>query len=141
MCADLAQFCTDTKIVDLALCPFEDAHIAPKSFDFALTSPPYFDVEKYNGEEQSWKRYATFEDWLAGFYAPMIESVADAIKPACYFALQIGNQSYPLEENAKRIADACGLNYVETRSTSMVNNYTETKPEDGEVVVIFRRTK
>lgn len=141
MANDLAQFCTDTKIVDLALCPFEDAKITPKSFDFALTSPPYFDVEKYNGDDQSWKRYPTFEEWVAGFYAPMIENVADAIKPGCAFALQIGNQSYPLEREAKMIAAECGLEHVETRSTVMVNNYTETKPEDGEVVVIFRRTK
>lgn len=119
--------------------PFETAKLKPNRYDFALTSPPYFNVEKYGGDQSSWKLYSDYDKWVAGFYAPMIQSVAKALKPKAAFALQVGNQSYPLEESAKTIADGCGLWYVETRHTGMINNYNKTEKEDGEVIVIFRK--
>lgn len=119
--------------------PFETAKLKPNRYDFALTSPPYFNVEKYGGDQSSWKLYSDYDKWVAGFYAPMIQSVAKALKPGASFALQVGNQSYPLEESAKTIADGCGLWYVETRHTGMINNYNKTEKEDGEVIVIFRK--
>ena len=121
--------------------PFQRAELEDASFDFALTSPPYFNVEKYNGKESSWREFKTFDEWCDGFYGPMIVKVAAALKPHAAFALQIGNQSYPLEEKAKEIAATCGLEYSETRSTSMINNYNKTEKLDGEVVVIFSKKK
>lgn len=119
--------------------PFETAKLKPNRYDFALTSPPYFNVEKYGGDQSSWKLYSDYDKWVAGFYAPMIQSVAKALKPKAAFALQVGNQSYPLEESAKSIADGCGLWYLETRHTGMINNYNKTEKDDGEVIIIFRK--
>lgn len=141
MFADLRKFAAMKKTVKLACEPFEDAKLSQGKFDFAMTSPPYFNVEKYGGDESSWKRYPEFDKWVAGFFAPMIKSVARALKPGACFALQVGNQSNPLEETAKTIADSCGLAYVETRHTDMINNYNKTDKDDGEVIVIFRKGK
>ena len=33
----------------------------------ALTSPPYFDREKYDGDRQSYKDYPTYPEWTTGF--------------------------------------------------------------------------
>lgn len=139
MFRDLKQYAETPKAAETHLQPFEEAKLKAAAFDFALTSPPYFDVEKYGGEDSSWKRYSDFEKWVAGFYSPMITTVAKALKPDAAFALQVGNQSYPLEEAAKTIAARCGLDYVETRLTDMINNYNKTEKQDGEVIVILRK--
>lgn len=127
--------------VRLACSPFEDAKIEHGPFDFALTSPPYYDTERYGGELSSWKRYKTFDAWVGGFYKPLIEKTAAAIKPGGVFALQIGNQSYPLETQAREIIKGCDFEFIEKRATEMVNNYMGTPPEDGEIVLILRRKK
>lgn len=141
MFSDLNSLASLGKTANLMLQPFEDSALKPGSFDFALTSPPYFNVEKYDGELSSWRRYPTFETWLDGFYAPLIRKTAKALKRLSMFCLQIGNQSYPLEENAKKIAATCGLEFIETRSTGMTNNQAGTATEDGEVIAIFQRRR
>lgn len=126
------------KAVTLRCSPFEDAKLRAASCDFALTSPPYFDTEKYAGDASSWQRYATFEDWCEGFYRPLIEKTALALRRGAVFCLQVGSQSYPLRDRA--IAFAAGFaEHVETRHTIMVNNHMETEPDEGEVIVVFRR--
>jgi len=37
------------------------------TFDTVFTSPPYFQAEKYDGLDQSWKKYTELEDWLNKF--------------------------------------------------------------------------
>jgi hypothetical protein len=137
---DLKDLASCPKSASLTAQPFEDAKLPRTQFDFALTSPPYFDVEKYGGELSSWRRYSTFEAWVEGFYRPLIVKTAKALKPGAVFALQIGNQTYPLERTAVAIAAACGLAHVETRPTGMINNRTKTEEADGEVVLILRKT-
>ncbi len=118
---------------------FEDAKLKAASFDFALTSPPYYDVEKYTGDNSSHARYKNFETWNTQFYRVMIRNVAAALKAGAFFALQVGNQKYPLEKHAIVHAASCGLSYVETRATGMVNNQADTAEDDGEVTVVFRK--
>lgn len=140
MFRDLKPFAGVVKTADTHLQPFEESKIKAASFDFALTSPPYFDVEKYGGEDSSWRRYSDFDKWVAGFYSPMLDRVAVALKPGGTFCLQVGNQSYPLEETAKTLAQRRGdLQHVETRGTKMINNYNKTETQDGEVIVVLRK--
>jgi hypothetical protein len=139
MVDDLKGFCASKKSVELELRPYEDAKLKRESFDFALTSPPYYNVEKYDGEQTSWRRYGSFDDWVKGFFAPLITKTMAALKPGGVFALQVGNQSYPLEDNARRIAQTCGA-AVEKRTTEMINNINATDPvDDGEIVLIMRK--
>jgi hypothetical protein len=119
--------------------PFEDALLKARSFDFALTSPPYFDTEKYDGASSSWRLYQSYDAWVAGFYKPLIVSAARALKRGGVFALQVGSQRYPLQADAVRLARDCGMLCIETRHTQMINNRTGTDPDDGEVVVILRK--
>lgn len=70
--------------------PYEDA--SPTVADFALTSPPYFDCERYASEDtQSWKRYPTPLSWRVGFLRPLIEKTFVALRPGSVFALNIAN--------------------------------------------------
>lgn len=137
MFKDMRRFALPGKTAKTSCEPFEKAKPGSAKFDFAMTSPPYFDVEKYGGEESSWRKYTDFDSWVKGFYAPMIKSVAKALKPGAHFALQVGNQSNPLEATAKDVAATCGLTYIETRHTDMINNYNKTDKDEGEVIVVF----
>lgn len=137
----LAPFAEGDKIDQFIKAPFEDfpASESTDAFDFALTSPPYFDVEKYDGDDSSFRRYQTFEDWTAGFYFPMIANVSAALKPGGVFALQVGSQRYPLAELAKKHAPDHGFTFIEQRASGMVNNFNETAEDDGEVIVILKK--
>jgi len=127
--------------------PFEDAKLKPHFYDFALTSPPYFNTEKYGGEHSSWRRYQSLEAWTAGFYRPLLNKVSHALKPGATFALQIGNQTYPLEQLARDLAPDCALEHVETRMTDMsAHGYVglgsdgavPRDPREHEVIVLLR---
>lgn len=136
---DLRGFCPQKKTAELVLMPFEKASLRSGHYDFALTSPPYFDTEKYGGEQSSWRVHNSFEKWVAGFYRPLIEKTHAALKTDGVFALQIGNQRYPLEAEARKIAAEIGMTVVEKRATEMTNNYNATDPDDGEIVLILRK--
>ncbi len=79
--------------------PFEEAVLPANSFDFALTSPPYYDTEKYSDEEtNSFNRYKSFNAWVEGFYLPLITKTMDALKPTKTFVCNIGSRRYPLSK-------------------------------------------
>lgn len=120
---------------------FEDTELAAESYDFAITSPPYYDVEKYGGDLSSWRRYKSFDAWVEGFYSPLIAKVEAALKPGSAFVLQVGSQAYPLVELARTLGAEHGLSFEGMRHTDMVNNQAGTDPDEGEVVLIFRKAK
>jgi len=108
MVAFLKQSAT-TSTADNHCLPFEDSRLEPESFDFALTSPPYFDTEKYSDEKtNSLNRYKTIKAWTEGFYRPFILKTLDALKPGCVFLLNVGNKKYPLSDIAAQIAEEAG---------------------------------
>ena len=88
--------------------PFEDCEWKDGEFDFALTCPPYFDIEKYSGEDTSTNRYPKFEQWCKFFYEKLIVNTMKALKDDGVFALIVGSQLYPLAEKAKEICASHG---------------------------------
>lgn len=95
-------------------------------FDIALTSPPYYDTEKYSNEEtNSLNRYKTFEDWVHGFYTPLILNTVNRLKENAPFILNIGDRKYPLSETLFKICEENGL-YVE-RITDYLSGNGENK--------------
>lgn len=79
--------------------PFEKSDLKSNYYDFALTSPPYYDTEKYSDEEtNSYIAYNTFEKWCEMFYLPMIKKTMDSLKKDCSFVINIGSRIYPLNE-------------------------------------------
>ena len=69
--------------------PFETGSLAypPYSFDFAFTSPPYFDYEDYTSTNPKYK------DWIQDFYTPLFQQVGRLLKPGSFFAIHIGDTS------------------------------------------------
>ena len=103
-----------TKSVTLIEDKFEACALADNSFDFALTSPPYFDVEQYHGDNQAHVCYPEYDLWREKFYRPLIERTHRFLRPGGVFALQVGGQSYPLIEDGISIAKTVGFS-VEQR--------------------------
>lgn len=133
---------TQTQEVTIVRKCFEETDFKHASFDFAITSPPYFDVEQYLGEEQSHKRYSNFELWCEKFYRPLIEKTYAYLKKGGVFCLQVGSQSYPLHNKALDYANACGFTVVETRpfggaTTSPLHG--NEADNDNEVIIILRK--
>lgn len=78
---------------------FEDAPVEENYYDFALTSPPYYDTEIYSDEEtNSCNRYPNFENWASDFYLPLISKTMRALKKGKCFILNIGSRVYPLNQ-------------------------------------------
>jgi len=79
--------CTGKKVVQIWRCAAEDLDygLLPVGLDCAFTSPPYFSTELYNSggeheEDQSWKRYDTYEKWRDNFYLPVNHKTFEALK-------------------------------------------------------------
>jgi len=134
------QYGEQEKEVELICEEYENAKIEPSKYDMALTSPPYFDVENYEGGKQSHKG-VNYEEWTKSFYAPLIWKTHESLKPGGVFILQIGSQKYPLLKDGKKIAEACGFVVEETRETSMRNGFKSTAEEDSEVLLILRKSR
>ena len=120
--------------------PFEKTTLQNEFFDFAITSPPYFDTEKYMGGEQSRETNGSYQEWRDNFYRVLIEKVFAALKHDTFFCLQVGSQRYPLLDDGKQLASNTGFEVVEIRSTEMKNNYNKTEEERGEVVIVLHKS-
>lgn len=127
------------KTVTITCLPFEKRTLRNDYFDMAITSPPYFDTEKYLGGEQSRETSANYEQWRDTFYLILIQKTFDALKAGGIFCLQVGSQRYPLLTDGTEIAKEAGFEVLEVRPTEMVNNQTKTDEDKGEVVIILRK--
>lgn len=127
------------KTVSITCSPFEKRTLRNDYFDMAITSPPYFDTEKYLGGEQSRETSNNYEQWRDMFYRVLIQKTFDALKVGGIFCLQVGSQRYPLLTDGTAIAKEIGFEVLEVRPTEMVNNQTKTDEDKGEVVIILRK--
>ena len=109
--------------------PFEDCEWKDGEFDFALTCPPYFDVEKYSGEDTSTNRYPKFEQWCKYFYEPLIVNTMNALKDDGVFAIIVGSQLYPLAEKAKEICASHGYKIERCEDKILASNMHGTEEE------------
>ena len=60
-------------------------------FDFIFTSPPYYKIEKYQGDMQSHAKFKKFDDWLTGFLYPMVTFAWDSLREEGVLALNISD--------------------------------------------------
>lgn len=76
------------------------------SFDLIFTSPPYFDLEKYcTAKDQSYVRYASYEDWKERFLTIVLYESSRLLKRKGVMIINISNTNkYPLAEDFLSIA-------------------------------------
>jgi hypothetical protein len=78
---------TDVRIL---LSPAESGPTG-SAYDLVMTSPPYYKLEKYAGEDSSWRRYKGFDAWLDGFLRPMITTAWSELTVGGWFVLNVGD--------------------------------------------------
>lgn len=73
--------------------PFEKAEIPNGQYDIILTSPPFFDVEKYSTEQkgQSILNYPKFNDWVVKFLFASLIKAWDNLKENGFLILHLGD--------------------------------------------------
>lgn len=82
--------------------PFEDATPAElgNSNDLVFSSPPFFDVEVYPGDEkQSIKRYPKFKEWVEKFLFPSLRKAWVSLKNGGILAIHMGDVKGSLQVN------------------------------------------
>ena len=115
--------------------PFEDAQFDTQ-FDFALTSPPYYNTEHYSSEPtNSLNRYTTFESWVDGFYSPLIVKTLSLLKEQGLFVLNIGDRKYNL---SNALQDICNNNNI---FCERINDYLSGNGENKEKFYLLSRQK
>ena len=136
------EYAPDTEVTLLKM-PFEDTALEAGTYDIAITSPPYFDVELYHGEQQSYIRYPKYDLWREGFYRQLIAKVYNYLRDGGTFILQVGSQKYPLLEDGKKIATEVGFRLIEVRplggmTASPLHGNTDWN-EENEKIIILRK--
>lgn len=86
------------KNIDLYLCPSELLDVRHNfsekynsSVDAVLLSPPYFDLEIYPSDDQSFSNYSDYQTWLIKYWEETVKLCVKVMKPNAKFAFVISN--------------------------------------------------
>ena len=105
------------KQVDIYKLGSEGYEPKKESIDLCFTSPPYFDTEKYSGEEtQSYIKFPSNDEWVDGFLRKTIENCYYGLKQNGYMLMNIANTpKYKfIEEETVRISKELGFTQEDT---------------------------
>lgn len=121
----------------------ENINLPPDSIDFAFTSPPYFDTEKYSNDAgQSYLKYKTTDAWLNGFIRDTFKNVHKCLKDDKYMVINVANvPNYKtLEEDVVRVAEECGFKLEDTWKLALSKPPSKNKTGfKYEPVFIFKK--
>ena len=138
------EFLSDKKRVRIFREPSEDVDWCrwQDYFDFMFTSPPYFSVEKYNegGEnedDQSWKRYDTFDKWKYDFFIPTALKTWSSIKDNGFMCINItepkvGQVHNLCDDFVDRMIEEPDCNFLGQVGMRMMQRPNIAKYEQGE---------
>jgi transposase-like protein len=114
------------------------------NIDMVFTSPPYFDVEHYGSSaSQSFRVFTKFEDWVAGFFKPVLERSFSVLKPGGVAAFNVANihrrkEVFPLPD--RTVEEAKGAGFVhETTLWMPLSGLNRSKERRRELILIFRK--
>lgn len=87
-------FNLDPEQYKLITSPIEEYNPSDVKYDMIITSPPFFNMEKYaNDPEQSHVRYKSYEEWKRRFLYPLLRK--------CYLILESGGKMIIYVNNIK----------------------------------------
>lgn len=112
--------------------------------DFVFTSPPYFNREAYSDDEnQSYKKFSSYDSWKEGFLRKTLETAYEYLKPNRYLVWNIAdvlvgtnkdgtNKYLPLEQDTIEIMKSLGAEYLGTDKLALMNMPGQNRiKEDG----------
>lgn len=98
----------------------------PETIDFAFSSPPYFNLEKYSdADTQCYIKFPTLESWEEGYIRPTVANIFKMLKPNSYYAVNIadfkmGNNMVNFVDRWVEISKEEGFEFVETINMKLV---------------------
>ena len=103
--------------------PFEKATITPRSYDIAMTSPPYWELETYVEAEddverdQPTTRYRSLEEFTVGLYRPYLTLMANSVRIGGTVIVYVSNYTkdgklVDLESLTRTILEEAGARFV-----------------------------
>lgn len=128
--------------IDIIKCGSEIGRIHPENYyDAIMTSPPYFDRERYFDEPgQCWRDYETFDSWIEFYLRPTIENAFISLKKGSLFAL---NVSADLRQMVIDESDRIGFEFVNDiifkRARDHFSKKHKEAPHIKEHVLVFRK--
>lgn len=110
------------------------------NFDTVFFSPPYYELEMYAGDKQSVRQFKTYEEWLAGYWAPTMFLCSTVLQQGGIMCFIISDyENYPLVNDLKKGAlNIGGFQFL--RKMPMLNKQVNYREKDrGEQILFFRR--
>ena len=114
-------------------------------FDVVFFSPPYYDLEKYPGKDQSTNRYRNYNEWLHGYWLETIQlcyAVLEKGGRLCYILSDYGSDQtgkyYSLVEDMNTIASTF---FKKKQILPMYNknaNMTKHRSTDEKIMVFVK---
>ena len=145
-CENFFETADTNKTTDLYLCPSEQLdrkHNFIEKYknkvDAVLFSPPYFDLEIYPSEDQSFNSYPEYKDWLHGYWEETVKLCVSVMKPDAKFGFIISNyrtkskEERNISQDMKDIA-ALHMNldtHYKVRWSAMSGSRQAKKQKDG----------
>ena len=121
----------------------EDFRPERESIDCAMSSPPFFNCEKYSTEKtQSYIKFPTPEEWMHGFIKRTLDNCRVGLKRDGFLVINIaGVNSYPtLAKDFLALALQCGFRHRETLKlalSAMPGTRDGSSPFKHEPIFVF----
>jgi hypothetical protein len=147
------EIATGRKDIFKIYCKGSEEYFAKENYcDFAFSSPPYFNLEKYSDEPtQCYNKYPQIDEWFKGYVEPTISNTYKMLKPGSFYAVNIadfniGSKRIEYVSSWIDIAQKIGFEYVEEilmqlqtrRGTGHKENGEDKKKNEG--IFVFKKT-
>ena len=111
-------------------------------FDLVFFSPPYYELEMYPGENQSTRRYKTYEEWLEGYWRKTIQLCKHVLKNGCTMAYILSSGGGESQTNILRDMNSISSQYFHLKTVIPMYNknvHVTSHRETAEKIVIFTK--
>ena len=125
----------------------EDVKYGGRKFDIVFTSPPYFNVEKYHGENSSWRGCKTQQCWLDKFLMPALANAWRHLQKGGFMLINIsdiqnrGRQVIckPMVDFVKNELKGECLGYMGYEMSKFIGQRLANRPDGiyGEPIFVF----
>ena len=131
-------------------CPSEEFAPAPKFYDAAFSSPPYFNLETYTDEPtQCMNRYTNLDLWFEGYVVPTLKMIHKSLADDGIYAVNIadyknGKEQFQIVDQWKAVSEQVGFKYMKTVDMILnvrpgVGNGKLEKAYKSEGIYIFQK--
>lgn len=107
------------------------------TFDLAMSSPPYFNLETYGGENQSILKHNTYEEWLKNYWKQTVSNIKTyVLSPEGKFILVMVDKvgKYEIAKDMIEICKELDFNIEKVYSFQTSKSHLSGKKQSGEVV-------